>query len=397
MKPVNNLRLHSLLLVGTIFLLSSCVNLERAVDAGNYDLAISLAVKRLQGKSKKKQKYVKALEEGFHKANAEDLRTIKRLKEVNSAASWEKVNFIAHQIETRQRVVEPLLPIIDNQGIKARFKFVKTDPIIFESENRAAYFLYDEARELLADAQKGDKNAARLAFDVFQKVEAYKPNFKDSRELQSEARELGIAHIAYTVKRRPQVAPRFLKRELEGLNFSNLNTFWEKYYLDPTDMNLMDYEMTVLVNHVDVGPTFVKEKRFEESKEIRTGWRVKKGKGGKPLLDSLAKPIKVPVYQTVFAEVLEINQFQEVCVGTSMEFRDLKTGQTFLRKNIRRTASFNNCYATFIGDRRALCDRTLKHIQKGFVPFPSERSLMVKAACQLRPLIENRLGETRII
>ena len=189
-----------LLALACAVMLSSCANLEKMVDSGDYESAIAFSVKKLRGKTKKKVKYVRALETAFNKANDRDVRKIKNLKEKGDLRSWESIYSITERIDRRQRLVEPLLPVIDQEGYQAEFKFVKVAGLQQESSEYIADQYYDEGLHLLNMGEKGDKQAARDAYKTFDKIERYFTNYRNSYELMKQAHQLGTIHMKFRLE-----------------------------------------------------------------------------------------------------------------------------------------------------------------------------------------------------
>lgn len=398
MKPTINLTGNLVKGLLVVFLMASCTNLEKAIDKGDYDTAISVAVKKLRGKTKKKQKYVAALEEGFLRANKRDMANINRLRAKDDATAWEKVHFIAGKIERRQHLIEPLLPVIDREGYKANFTFVKTDRILNESEDRVAALLYDEANELLVMAYKGDKEAAREAYDAFSVVEKYKRNYKDSRELQAEARDLGIIHIGYKVLNNSQaLLPNHLTTELEQFGAGQMNTFWKKYHINPSASVQTDYQLKMIIDHVEVGPSLVREREFVEKKEIKDGWRYVLDADGNVLKDSLGNDVKEPNFKIVKAKVLEVNLSKEVRMDARMVLKDMLSHQVIGTERLGGTTVFEHCGTTFRGDRRALSPKTLQHLNDDIVVFPDDSDMLQDVVYQIRPQIKGKINQMRLI
>ena len=146
--------LTAALVLTTALLLSACTNVEKLVDSGNYEQAIAYSVKKLRGKNKKKQKHVLALEKAFNKANQRDVRRMEVLKKRGSSEDWEEVYQLVQNIDRRQRLVEPLLPVIDREGYRAEFKFVKVANLENESRNQLAVTLYLDVQLLLTISQR---------------------------------------------------------------------------------------------------------------------------------------------------------------------------------------------------------------------------------------------------
>ena len=124
------------------FIFSSCTSISKLVDAGQYDEAISVGVKKLQGKKKKKTKYVEYLEKAFNKVTEQDLNEIAYLKDQNKPDNWDKVYSRLTNIERRQKEIEPLLPLISEDGYQAKFNFIRVEPMIIEAEENSASYHY---------------------------------------------------------------------------------------------------------------------------------------------------------------------------------------------------------------------------------------------------------------
>jgi len=379
-----------------IFLFSACTNLEKAIDRGNYDLAVATAAKKLRKKTKKKAKYVAALEEAFHKANAEDMALIERLEKRNNATSWEKVFHLALDMEHRQNLISPLLPVIDEEGYKANFRFVKTDIILDRSGKMAAKLIYNEANEYLALARKGDKRSARIAYERFDRIRTFDTNYKNTIALKHEAHELGIVHIAYTVTNRAHAfIPNQVRRQLTNVNVAAMNTFWDKYHVGNIGFT-PDYEMELNVYNIEISPGLINEKEYQEKKQIDNGYKVVTNKLGKPKLDSLGKEIRVKKTKWVMAEVLRTIQTREACLHARMIVRDLRTNSIVANRNFSGRTTFENCFIEFRGDRRALSPASLNHLNNRFLPFPSDGKMLLDASCQIMPAVKNSIRNTNL-
>ena len=118
--------------VFTFFLLScsSVKKTQKAINYGNYDEAINIALKNLRtNKTKKsKQTYVLMLEDAFAKAVARDKEKIKYLKADGNSANLENIYNLYIQLDNRQKNIKPLLPLpILDKGTNAKFNFENYD------------------------------------------------------------------------------------------------------------------------------------------------------------------------------------------------------------------------------------------------------------------------------
>ena len=157
-----------ILSLGLLLVFSSCLSPSKLVEMGDYDKAIDVSIQRLTGKKKKKAELVKTLESAFEKATRQDMRLAESLEKEGRPENWERINDIHRQIGRRQSRIEPLLPLVDENGYQARFQFVRIDELEQKSRENAAEYFYNRALALLDQAKKGDKPAAREAFNELQ-------------------------------------------------------------------------------------------------------------------------------------------------------------------------------------------------------------------------------------
>jgi len=156
MRPtIKNFQRHVVFAMGILFMVS-CANIDKVVQKGNYDQAIEIAARKLKGKTKKKQQYVNAIETAFQDANLRDVKRIATLKSQNSISAWEKIYHLAGDIEDRELLVAPLLPILKREGYTINVKWVKSAEIINEAAGELAKRNFDKGEGLLTLAHRGE-------------------------------------------------------------------------------------------------------------------------------------------------------------------------------------------------------------------------------------------------
>ena len=317
------------LLIGLF--LNACVSPQKLVESGEYDRALLQSVKKLKGSKKKKAKYVAALEEAFEKATKRDMAQAEWLKQENRPENWEKINAIYRGIRERQERVRPLLPLVDQYGLKANFQFVKVDGLERESKEKAAAYLYAHAQELINEAKAGDKYAARKAHSELEKIDQYYSNYKDQRTLLRQARDLGMVNILYKMENRaPVILPRGFKSELERMSVRDLNTKWRTFYLQPNKDIDFDYTVVMKISDIEISPSLVKEREYQETREIEDGFEYILDENGNVLKDSLGNDVKVVKYTKVNAWVLETFQNKFATLEGFLEFYDNRTNDVII-------------------------------------------------------------------
>lgn len=375
-----------------IILASACTNPEKLIERGDFDSAIRLSAKKLTGKKKKKEKYVKAMENAFHRATNLDMRRAKSLEAEGHAENWVEIDRIYNKINKRQRLIEPLLPLYDKDGYKADFRFVKVAGLIKESREKAAGFYYIEGKRDLALARRGDKDAARDAYANFDRISQYFNRYKDESVLMNEAHELGIVYVQFKIENNSfAVMPRDFEREIKRISIADLESKWRRVHL--TTKSNIDYDYNVVMNlrNIEVTPGLVREKEYTDEKSIVDGWRYVLDANGNVLKDTLGNDVKEDNEVVVWATVFEAHQTKSAIVSGNLEFIDNRTRRLFHTEAITAEAIFENYAAKFEGDKRALSTESRKKIGNVPMPFPTDEALVLQAADRLKPVIKEKI------
>ena len=381
-----------------VLLFGACASPAKLLEEGNFDEAISLSIKKLSGKKKKKTKHVKALEEAFEKATFADMRQIKVLEKEKRQENWVEINSIHQRIRARQRSIEPLLPLYAEDGYKADFKFVKIEDLEIESKGKAADFYYTEGKRKLAEAERGDKAAARQAYNHFEDIQRYYKSYKDEEKLMKRAKELGTVYVLFKMENDSRaILPKDFEREIKRISVRDLEQDWRSVHLNPE--NGLDYDYTVMMRltDIDVSPDLLKEREYVDDKTIEDGWEYVLDKNGNVLKDSTGNDIKIPKKVLIKARVFETYQRKAAHVGGVLEFYDRRNKEIIQTEPLGVDAIFENYAATFDGDKRALTEESKKKIGNRPGPVPTSEALVLQAADLLKPVIKDKIARSRIL
>ena len=383
-------------LLAGLLLLAACASPEKLVDMGNYDQAIELSIRKLAGKKNKKAKYVQALEEAFARVTERDMRTAERLKGDGGDANWEQINEIYRRISRRQEALRPLLPLIGSEGIKADFQFVRVEGLERESREKAAAFLYNRALELLERAEAGDRLAARTAFHNLEKISKYYRNYLDREQLMQTARDLGISHVLVEVRNQaPVVLPLGFEEEITRFGVRDLDSKWRVFHTRPASGVIYDYRAVVRITDIQLSPEMVRERRYEDVREIEDGFEYVLDQNGNVAKDTLGNDIKVPRKINVVAQVLEVFQSKVASVRGRLDLIDSRTNNLVDSQTLNAEAVFENYASTFRGDERALSAESRRCIGNQPLPFPSDQELILIAAEQMKPVMKEKMARSR--
>jgi hypothetical protein len=388
----------ALFLLVALVTFNACSNPMKLMEKGEFDEAIQASVKKMAGKKNKKTKHVKALEESFARVTSTDMRQIQLLKKEGREENWVKINELARRIQRRQSIIEPFLPIYSEDGYKADFKFVRIEDLALESKEKAAAYYYSEGKRWMAQAERGDKSAARKAWDQFSSIGQYYPQYKDEKEWMKRAKDLGTTYVLFKMQNNSAtILPRDFEREIMRMDLRGMNSEWRSVHLNPSNGIDYDYTVTMYLTHISSTPDLVKETEYVDDMEIEDGWEYVLDKNGNVKKDSSGNDIKVPKKVLIKAYVLETFQNKAVHVEGRLEFFDNKLREIVKSETLAADTVFENYAATYRGDQRALSEESKRKIGHHPVPFPSSESLLLQAAESLKPIIKEKINRSRAI
>jgi hypothetical protein len=387
-----------LLALAALLVLSACSRPEKLLERGQYEDAISASIRKLSGKKNKKVKHVKALEEAFQRATSADMREIAVLEKENRAENWVEINRIHRRIQMRQQMIEPLLPLYAKDGYKAEFKFVRIEDLELESKKKAADFYYSEGKKLLADAERGDKAAARKAYENFEDIQRYYKSYKDEDKLMLRAKDLGTVYVLFKMENDSRtILPKDFEREIKRISVKDLDAAWKTVHLNPEGNYKYDYTVTMRLTDIAVSADLVKEREYVDDKTIEDGWEYVLDNKGNVRKDSAGNDIKIPKKVLIKARVFETLQRKEAHVGGMLEFYDNTDREIVQTEPLAVDAIFENFAARYDGDKRALTEDSKKKIGNQPRPFPTSESLVLQAANLLKPIIKDKIARSRVL
>jgi hypothetical protein len=376
----------------TMVFFSACTSLEKMVERGNYDEAIVKIARRISGQKNKKAKDLKILEKAFEKVTADDLAYAEGLKNSGRASTWDDVFDAYHRIDERQELLRPFLPLVAKDGYRAKFKFANVSALKNEAANNATVYHYNEAIRLIDLAEKGDKRAARRAYDGLTMLEKYTDSYKDSRRLKEDAEFLGTNRVLVKLYNNTfGFMPREVEAEIMSVNIKELNTFWTKYYTK-SDIGLdFDYVARLDLDNIDISPEREVINRYIDKEEIKDGWEYVLDKKGNVMKDTSGNDIKVDKFITVIAEVVEIHRSKSAVASGRFGLFDADTKELIQTRPFNVEAHFNDYASSFSGDRRALCQRTRDRLRGYPAQFPSDLVMSLDVAHELKEVMKNEM------
>ena len=384
------------LILLTIMVLSimSCRSVENLVEQGKYDEAIMLATKKLAGKKDKKTEHVMALENAFAKVTDRDLDEIAYLKSQNFYGKWDRIHSLYLRVRTRQNKIRPFLPLVSEDGYLAEFNFLSLNGEIANAANGAAEEHHNMSIERLELGRRGDKLAARESLNYLDRIDKYFPRYKDSDLLKDEAYFLAKTRILVNlVNEAPVVLPEAFCDHVKTVSVWDLNSKWKEYHIVERPEITYDLYADLQILDLIISPSLETRDRWEETSKIEDGWKFKKNKRGKLVLDSLGNKIKVTKYKTVKADIMKITREKTAGIVGNLLFRDVHAGVVQATRPIEVIADFVDVTYDYNGDKRAL-PTDIKKALGVPLAFPTDFDLTMEVAESLKGLLKRELYET---
>ncbi|AOW19860.1 hypothetical protein [Urechidicola croceus] len=349
--------------------------MENALYNGNYDKVITQALKKLDNNKDKKRKedFILMLEEAYYKSVEQDLKTIGHLKKDGNSEYYKEIFDIYLNLDARQDAIKPILPLkVGNRTIKITFTDYSDE--IIEYKSKVSQIMYEKGMALLNSNYKLDN---RDAYNTFSYIESINPNYSDVRNLMNEAHYKGTDFIIVSIQNQTnQIIPRRLENELLNFDTYGLNDFWTEYHTSTENNIQYDYAMELQLKRINVSPQRVNDKEYTREKKIVDGWKYAKDRNGNIKKDSLDQNIKVDKIITVRSKVHKITQMKSSKIFGQVVMINLNTNKIIEKFPLESGFVFENIYATYRGDKRALTNNDLNLLQGRRIHFPSNEEMV---------------------
>ena len=389
----------SYILLFSVLFSISCNSVKRTqkfVSQGNYDQAIELATKKLQ-KDKGAKEYdahIKILEDAFLKAKEEDTRKIAFLKKEGSLAGDKEIYYTYLDLEARQNLIRPLLPLYSNEmGRNANFVFSDYSDDLLAAKDAYLQSLYLEA---LVYMQRNSKKDYRSAFNVLCELDEVQPNYRDVHQLKEDAHFRGTDFVFVTLNNHTgQFIPLRLEQDLLDFNTYGLNDFWTEYHSNRENGISYDYGIELNFQSIQISPERISERQYNRKQSIKDGYEYRRDRAGNIVRDSLGNPIKIERFKDVSATITITTQQKSVLVGGTVIYKDLSRGQQLNRFPISTEFIFENAFATYRGDERALNAEDRRLLNNRFIPFPNNEQMVFDAGQDIKERFKQILSDNQ--
>lgn len=375
---------------------SSVKTTQKAINSGNYEKAISLAVKNLRKSKTKKghQPYILMLENAFQKANEKDLSRIDFLKKDGNPTNIENIYDLYRKLNQRQESIKPLLPLRNlKNGVEAQFEFKNYTSEIIDSKNKLTMHLYDNAKAAFSSADKLD---FRRIYDDLVYIEKLSPNYKNTRNLIKEAHAKGTDYVLVSMKNNTkQIIPKRLAKDLLDFDTYGFNDTWTVYHSSANSAINYDFGLELILKEIRISPERIKEKEFTQKREVKDGWSYKVDKDGKEVVDSKGNKIKVDKLVNARAVVNQVTQLKTTEVIGQVRYTNFNSQQLIKFFQVKSGYIFEHIYAKYRGDKRALSSKFKDLIKEEEIPFPTNEQMVFDSGDDLKKDLKRMILRNR--
>ena len=364
--------MKKIILAITGLLLLSCGSTQKAtsyLETGNYTEAFNTAVAELNKdkNSKANSKLIPLLEESYKKAAETDLAAIKSLKQNPTIENLKQIYGNYLNLDIRQDEVKALQPLY-YEGREANFKFDDYTNQITKSKAEYSEALYSKAVAEL----KGGTLEARSAYKHLEDLNYVNPGYKSNIDaLMQSAKEKGSSFVLLTLKNNTTIS----KDSLAGftnINSANFSNPWVIFHDKKERNRSYNYQVDISIDKLTFEPEKLLQEKVNQQAQVQDGWKYQLDSNGNVMKDKDGNDIKVANVVTVQAEVMLYQQNKSAKLDGTVSIKDLKNKTAPQTKQDFGEAKFQNTYAKYRGDQRAIEQKYYEALQNKEVPYPKD-------------------------
>jgi hypothetical protein len=369
-------------------ILSGCGSSKKQLQKGNYDAAISKAVKQLR-KDPTDVKQIEILERSYQVANDQDKERVRYLKMEGKPNNWDEIYLVYNSLNNRQSLVNSVMPLNKN-GQVIDFPYVDYMADMVAAKRKAADFYYAHGNELM---KSGLKDSYRQAYNEYRRAKDYVGDYENIDTKIDEAKELGMSRVFVSIENISMIKfPKEFEQDLLALDLPALNSEWVEYYTQNLNEDTKyDYFVDVKVKNVAVSPDQTLQKDTVIKKEVEDGFTYMLDKKGNVMRDTLGNDIKVKKYKTLQCALVESQQLKACRIDGDIVVIQANPDKVLKKDPIFAESSFRNVSARALGDIQALSADQIARTKTNPVPFPDDIEMVVRCTEPLKAAIRGAI------
>ncbi len=384
-------RIVPLVFILTI-ILGGCGSSKKQLQKGNYDAAVTKAVKQLR-KDPNDAKQIDILSQSYNNANDQDKDRVRFLTMEGKPSNWDEIYLVYKRLSDRQSLVKTVTPLNEN-GRSVDFPYVDYMPDMVNAKRKAADFYYAHGNELM---KSGIKESYRQAYSEFLRAKDYVGDYEGIDNNIQEAKYKGMSRVFVTIQNSSILKfPQEFEQDLLALDFPHLNSDWVEYYTQNLNDNTQyDYFINVNIKNIAVSPDNTVQKDSVIKRDVEDGFTYVLDKKGNVMKDSLGNDIKQKKYKTLQCALVETIQTKACRIDGDIEVIQLNPDKVLKKDPVGAQSNFENVSSRALGDLGALNAKQLERTKTAVAPFPTDIDMVIKCSESLKTAIRVAIQNDR--
>ncbi|MGB8491336.1 MAG: hypothetical protein WCE64_09780, partial [Bacteroidales bacterium] len=380
-------------LLALIFILDGCGSSKKQLEQGNYEAALSQAVRQLR-KDPKDSKQAATLDRAYTILNDQDKERVRFLKLEAKASNWDEIYQVNKRMSDRQALVRTILPLQLN-GSSIDYPYVDYMPEMINAKRKSADFYFNHGNELMKTKLR---ESYRQAFYEFVRAKEYIGDYEGIDNKIDESKYLGMTRVLISLANRSAVQfPADFEEDLLAIDLPRLNSEWVEYHTKDLDANLQyDYLVNITIRNIGISPDQTMQRDSVIKKEVADGFTYKLDNKGNVVKDTLGNDIKLPKFKTLQCALIETVQSKTCQINGDMEVIQLLPGKAVVKKEpLGAESDFENISARALGDIQALSPAQVEKTKSKPVPFPDDQEMVVRCSESLKQAINRAVQSNK--
>jgi len=383
-------KLLSILALSVI--LSGCGSSKKQLERGNYDAAVSEAVRQLR-KDADDSKQIATLERSYTIANEQDLERIRFLKIEGRPQNYDEIYLTYKRLADRQSLVRTVLPLKDG-GRTIEFPYVDYMQEMIAAKKKSADFYYNHGMELM---KTGLKDSYRQAFAEFVRAKEYVGDYEGIDNKIQESKYMGMSRVFVSLQNSTMIKfPPEFEEDLLSVDLQALNSEWVEFHTINLDKDTKyDYYINVTVRNILISPDQTSQLDSVIKRDVEDGYSYQLDKKGNVMKDTLGNDIKMKKYKTLQCALISTLQTKSCRIEGDIETIQVNPDKVLKKDPIGAQSTFENISARALGDLGALNASQLARTKTQIVPFPSDTEMVLRCSESLKQAIRGSIQTNR--
>ncbi len=373
-------------------ILSGCGSSKKQLERGNYDAAISEAVRQLR-KDADDSKQIATLERSYTIANEQDLERIRFLKMEGRPQNYDEIYLTYKRLADRQSLVRTVLPLKDG-GRTIEFPYVDYMQEMISAKKKSADFYYNHGLELM---KTGLKDSYRQAFAEFVRAKEYVGDYDGIDNKIQESKYMGMSRVFVSLQNSTMIKfPPEFEEDLLSVDLQALNSEWVEFHTINLDKDTKyDYFINVNVRNILVSPDQTSQLDSVIKRDVEDGYSYQLDKKGNVMKDTLGNDIKMKKYKTLQCALISTLQTKSCRIEGDIETIQVDPDKVLKKDPIGAQSTFENISARALGDLGALNASQLARTKTQIIPFPSDTEMVLRCSESLKQAIRGSIQSNR--